>query len=225
MCNGMTRPQDAVGRFFPGGPLIDRSGNMPPLPGIFPDFRALIVRYGGDGRELVMARWGMPPSKSALAGKKSEPRRDQRPQRRVPSLAAMARTRVPLRRAVHEFRRHGLQPDASRPPVWFAFDETRPLASSPASGRALLGAEGPGGRDDERPLLLPDDGAERGGGARSSQVDAGDPDDHGRGRELAGRARGGGARAAAPAARRVAGDRGARREEDPGPQSAAPALD
>lgn len=41
---------------------MDRVGNMPPLPGIFPDYAAPIVRHAADGsgRELVMARWGMP---------------------------------------------------------------------------------------------------------------------------------------------------------------------
>jgi putative SOS response-associated peptidase YedK len=38
----------------------DRTGNMPPLPGIFSDYMAPIVRNVPDGRELVMARWGMP---------------------------------------------------------------------------------------------------------------------------------------------------------------------
>jgi putative SOS response-associated peptidase YedK len=31
-----------------------------PLPGIFPDYSAPIVRDASEGRELVMARWGMP---------------------------------------------------------------------------------------------------------------------------------------------------------------------
>ena len=39
----------------------DRTGNLPLLPGIFPDQMAPIIRNGADGeRELVMARWGMP---------------------------------------------------------------------------------------------------------------------------------------------------------------------
>ena len=39
----------------------DRAGNLPPLPAIFPDQMAPIVRVTPDGeRELVMARWGMP---------------------------------------------------------------------------------------------------------------------------------------------------------------------
>jgi putative SOS response-associated peptidase YedK len=35
-------------------------GNMPTLPGVFPDYFAPIVRNSAEGRELVMARWGMP---------------------------------------------------------------------------------------------------------------------------------------------------------------------
>jgi putative SOS response-associated peptidase YedK len=41
--------------------MRDNAGNMPPLPGIFPDYSAPIVRTAPDGlRELTMARWGMP---------------------------------------------------------------------------------------------------------------------------------------------------------------------
>jgi hypothetical protein len=44
-------------------------GNMPPLPGVFPDYAAPIVRNAEDGeRALVMARWGMPSPQSALRG-------------------------------------------------------------------------------------------------------------------------------------------------------------
>src|SRR6185437_11047175 len=32
------------------------------MPGIFPDYLAPIVRNTPDGREIVMARWGMPSS-------------------------------------------------------------------------------------------------------------------------------------------------------------------
>jgi hypothetical protein len=47
-------------RTFPGS---ERRGNMPPLPGVFPDYAAPIVRNTADGRELTMARWG-----NAVAG-------------------------------------------------------------------------------------------------------------------------------------------------------------
>jgi putative SOS response-associated peptidase YedK len=41
---------------------MDGVGNMPDLPGIFPDMTAPIVRHvaGAEGDELVMARWGLP---------------------------------------------------------------------------------------------------------------------------------------------------------------------
>jgi putative SOS response-associated peptidase YedK len=36
-------------------------GNLPPMPGIFPDYPAPVVRNAGAERELTMMRWGMPP--------------------------------------------------------------------------------------------------------------------------------------------------------------------
>ncbi|MDF2812796.1 MAG: putative response-associated peptidase [Microvirga sp.] len=40
----------------------DLTGNLPPLPGIFPDYMAPIVRTSRDGeRVLEMMRWGFPP--------------------------------------------------------------------------------------------------------------------------------------------------------------------
>ena len=41
-------------------------GNLAPMPGVFPDYQAPIVRNGADGRELATARWGMPSSQLAL---------------------------------------------------------------------------------------------------------------------------------------------------------------
>jgi hypothetical protein len=35
-------------------------GNLVPLPGVFPDYEAPIVRNGAEGRELAAARWGTP---------------------------------------------------------------------------------------------------------------------------------------------------------------------
>lgn len=67
MCNlySLTKGQQAIVEFTRA--LRDRTGNLPPLPGIYPDYSAPIVRTGADGeRELVMARWGMPSSGKAL---------------------------------------------------------------------------------------------------------------------------------------------------------------
>jgi putative SOS response-associated peptidase YedK len=51
--------------------MIDRTGNLPPLPGIFPDYGAPLVREGLQGRELTLARWGMPSPLFALKGRKT----------------------------------------------------------------------------------------------------------------------------------------------------------
>jgi putative SOS response-associated peptidase YedK len=62
MCNlySMTRNQDAIRWLF--RLRRDNTGNLPPLPAIYPDGLAPVVRTGGDGaRELIMMRWGFPP--------------------------------------------------------------------------------------------------------------------------------------------------------------------
>ena len=61
MCNlySVTKGQSAIRDLF--SVKHDRAGNLPPLPAIFPNQMAPIVRVDADGeRELVMARWGMP---------------------------------------------------------------------------------------------------------------------------------------------------------------------
>lgn len=44
----------------------DSTGNLQPMPGVFPDYAAPIVRNTPEGRALAMVRWGMPSSKKAL---------------------------------------------------------------------------------------------------------------------------------------------------------------
>ena len=39
-------------------------GNLPPMPGVFPDYPAPVVRNAGAERELIMMRWGMPPPRT-----------------------------------------------------------------------------------------------------------------------------------------------------------------
>ncbi|MDR4305669.1 SOS response-associated peptidase family protein [Chelatococcus sambhunathii] len=66
MCNlySLTKGQAAIIALTKA--LVDRTGNLPPMPGIFPDYPAPIVRNGAEGRELTLARWGMPSSQKAL---------------------------------------------------------------------------------------------------------------------------------------------------------------
>ncbi|MGB6229552.1 MAG: hypothetical protein WBF53_05435, partial [Litorimonas sp.] len=41
--------------------MTDETGNLPLLPGIFPDTPAPVIRTGAEGRALVLMRWGMQP--------------------------------------------------------------------------------------------------------------------------------------------------------------------
>ena len=44
MCNlySITTNQDAIRRLF--GVTVDSTGNLPPMPGVFPDYEAPVVR-------------------------------------------------------------------------------------------------------------------------------------------------------------------------------------
>ena len=74
MCNlyALTTAQDALRRVFAPLPLTDRLGNLAPLPEVYPDYRAPVIRTGAEGREMVMGRWGMPTPPQFLRGKKTD---------------------------------------------------------------------------------------------------------------------------------------------------------
>jgi putative SOS response-associated peptidase YedK len=108
--------------------IKDMTGNLQPLPGIFPDYQAPIVRNNQDTRELAMARWGMPSPAFALKGRNSDPgitnvRNTASPHWRR-WLGPENRCVVPFT----SFSENEVLADGSRPPVWFALNEDRPLA-------------------------------------------------------------------------------------------------
>ena len=79
----------------------DSTGNLPPLPGIFPDQMAPVVRTARDGeRELAMMRWGL-----SAGGQARRAADHQRAQPRKRLLARLAQAGVPLRRAGDELLR------------------------------------------------------------------------------------------------------------------------
>ena len=149
MCNlySLTKGQAAIVAFTRA--MRDTTGNLPPLPGIFPDYPAPIVRNAPDGvRELAMVRWGMPSSQRAIfeaakkrAGKleakgkavdfnellRMEPDGGTTNVRNTASahwkrwLGVESRCVVPLT-SFSEFD-HGVKQD-----VWFALAADRPLA-------------------------------------------------------------------------------------------------
>lgn len=65
MCNlySLTKGQAAIIQFTRA--MKDSTGNLPPLPGIFPDYKAPVVANRGDISQLCMMRWGMPSSPKA----------------------------------------------------------------------------------------------------------------------------------------------------------------
>src|SRR6201997_4506700 len=75
MCNlySITTNQEAIIRLFR---KVNRYvGNLAPMPGVFPDYPAPVVRNAGAERELVMMRWGMPPEPRVAAGRPALARR------------------------------------------------------------------------------------------------------------------------------------------------------
>jgi hypothetical protein len=65
MCNlySLTKGQAAIIALV--GAMRDRTGNLPPMSGVFPDYLAPIARNTPEGvRELATARWGMPGPRS-----------------------------------------------------------------------------------------------------------------------------------------------------------------
>ena len=122
MCNlySITRTQDAMRRLF----AIERdlAGNLPPLPGVFPDMPAPIVRAGGDGvRELAMARWGMPGPPQFGGAPVTNIRNTASPHWRR-WLAPASRCLVPVTSFCE-----WADTRPKKTPTWFALDADRPL--------------------------------------------------------------------------------------------------
>jgi putative SOS response-associated peptidase YedK len=129
MCNlySITKGPQAIRDFARA--MRDTTGNLPSIPGVFPDYSAPIVRNAPDGvRELTMARWGMPSPNSALNGRRSDPGVTNI--RNVASAHWRRWVGVETRCVVPftSFAENEILPDGSRPPVWFAFDESCPRA-------------------------------------------------------------------------------------------------
>src|SRR3954462_5363376 len=137
MCNlyAITKGQQAIREFTRA--MSDTTGNLPPMPAVFPDYAPPVVRNLADGeRELTLMRWGFPPP---------------------PNLGTQAVTNV--RDVKSAYWRGWLKPEwrvvvpansfsqyadtkPKKTPVWFALDESRPLFAFAGIWRPWTGTRG-----------------------------------------------------------------------------------
>lgn len=121
MCNlySVVKGQAAIRAAYRA--MVDRTGNLPPLPGIFPDQLAPIVRNGPDGRELAMLRWGFPPPPGVTGN---------RPVTNIRNTASSfwrAWMKPANRCLVPATSFSEYLPGKPAIPYWFALNEDRPL--------------------------------------------------------------------------------------------------
>ena len=137
MCNlySLVTPQAEIRASF--GVSVDRTGNLPPLPGIFPDQRAPIVRVAEDGkRVLEMFRWGIPGPKQFGEHPVTNVRNVKSSHWR-PWLKPEYRCLVP----VSSFSEYA-DTKPKKTPTWFALDEDRPLFAFAGIWRPWTGVRG-----------------------------------------------------------------------------------
>ena len=121
--------RDVIGDAFAGEGVSLDIGNLAPLPGIYPDHAAPILRLGAGGLRLTLARWGMPSPQSVLAGKRTDPGVTNLRNTASPHwqrwLGPAQRCLVP----VTSFAEIDSRPGAPRGHmVWMALGPDRPLA-------------------------------------------------------------------------------------------------
>jgi putative SOS response-associated peptidase YedK len=99
-------------------------GNLPPMPGVFPDYPAPVVRNAAGERELIMMRWGMPPPPRAGGFPVTNIRNTTSPHWRG-WLKPENRCLVPA----NSFAEYAPEPnpETKKDVVWFALNHDRPL--------------------------------------------------------------------------------------------------
>ena len=147
MCNlySITTNQAAISALFR---VINRYvGNLALMPGVFPDHKVPIVRAGAGGREIALARWGMPSSAQALM--EATKKRAQKLQAKVKQVDFKELLRMepdsgttnirnvrskrwtrwlgPEHRCLVPFNSFSEFNKLEGGDIWFAVDESRPL--------------------------------------------------------------------------------------------------
>ena len=136
MCNlySITRSQQAIREAYRA--MVDRTGNMPSLPGVFPDQMAPVVRNGGGGRELTTMRWGFPPPPGVPGNRAVTNIRNTGSGYWRAWMAPGNRCLVP----VSAFCEYAVGKPAV--PHWFALGEDRPLFAFAGLWRPWTGVRG-----------------------------------------------------------------------------------
>ena len=142
MCNlySLTCGQEAMRRLFAarGEPIDDQLGNQPPLPAIFPDMMAPVLRIDEAGRRrLEPMRWGMPGPAATANAPVTNIRNTASPHWRR-WLPPAHRCLVPAT-AFCEWA----DTRPRKTPVWFALDETRLPFAFAGLWTRWSGARGP----------------------------------------------------------------------------------
>jgi putative SOS response-associated peptidase YedK len=136
MCNlySLTRAPDAIRTWAKA--MSDRTGNLPPLPDIFPDQMAPVVRTHHGQRELTMMRWGFPPPPNLAKVPITNVRNVRSPYWRG-WLKPEFRCLVPLT-SFCEYE----DTKPKKTPTWFALAEDRPIAAFAGIWRPWTGTRG-----------------------------------------------------------------------------------
>jgi len=127
MCNlySITTNQAAIIALFR---VINHNvGNLPPMPGVFPDYPAPVIRNAGSDRKMVMMRWGMPPPPKLGGPPVTNIRNTSSPHWRA-WLKPENRCLVPF----NSFAEYAPEPNPAtkkKDVVWFALKDDRPLAA------------------------------------------------------------------------------------------------
>ena len=137
MCNlySITRGQEAMRRLFAAA--RDLTGNLAPLPDVFPDQLAPIVSIAGGERQLEMMRWGMPGPPQYGGAPVTNIRNTQSPHWRR-WLGPESRCLVP----VNSFCEWA-DTKPKKTPTWFALGEDRPLFAFAGIWTTWRGVRGP----------------------------------------------------------------------------------
>jgi putative SOS response-associated peptidase YedK len=125
LCNlySITTNQAAIAALFR---VVNRYvGNLAPMPGVFPDYPAPVIRNTDTGRELSMMRWGMPPPPRTGGPPVTNIRNTSSPHW-LGWLKPENRCLVPF----NSFAEYAPQPNPEtkkKDVVWFAINDDRPL--------------------------------------------------------------------------------------------------